>query len=782
MKKTDRISQKHSAYVFMKLLGLEEAITVINSFYDRLPKMLCFRKPSFAKLLEIAFSRITYVIMNSRNVKQRKYTLPIEDDSAGYFFPTVELQNFRKDPSGDRLSGADRDSALNSLILMVNRGLDSFKEFPIYHYLEALAFASDAEGTFKHEIKGIAEVFPLLAKQSQTREMYTRQGRGKDVIEDVAEYEKTILPQMRAAALALHSLYFDLTNLFLGAFMNRHIGRIIREALEEMSYGAQPMSFFLALRIPRVYSILKKEKVDYLESKRVHIKNRLYVPLALWVYRQRIVLDSDIAGEGFKYLSNLKSIEFLDYNASEDYSGYVQCIKCKKDLRSVFYPAIQEISKKTNSSEAVARYLEIFQLPENRKGHFIQIFVSKRFVRLWSYAYFTGWGEELAVSVFDAADIFSDTNIIDILLRQDSGKLVVMLRHPDFRDHLKKIDVEQSDFEFLYEIFWRDKALFEQAYPYIATPDRKFIQSLVRLIKSGNYNTSGIILTDKLKKFVESLGNYDTEDTERIIYVLQHFQRLQRAVLCGYIPFSGNLEDMDDKAALSTWVFKNKEIVSKKVALAEAVLPYLDNLEKHQLREALIKLLQKHGDEFCSKYLEELKLFGESRHLEEHAYLRIVDILIPLTYASRLCRKREILGVLQYMASTTTDSEWETFFLKFTRIDGSTLSAYDELFKEYHADLILKNMGSKGDMRETKLIVEVYSSAKSMEQKSLIDQLSGVLVEIVVPLDVVGAICSYIAKCHYRVAEFGITRLKEGELPEEVLKIMEENMGSGLES
>ena len=145
---------------------------------------------------------------------------------------------------------------------------------------------------------------------------------------------------------------------------------------------------------------------------------------------------------------------------------------------------------------------------------------------------------------------------------------------------------------------------------------------------------------------------------------------------------------------------------------------------------------------------------------------------MPLDYAQRLCRKREIVDVLQYMASTASDSEWETFSAKFVQINGSALSAYDELFHEYHASAILKGRRANGDMQETKVIVEAYKCVKEEKQKSFIDRLIDVLASIEVPIEVVGGICSRVIKEHYVIAEFGITQLEQGKAPGETLRIL----------
>lgn len=772
MKESNELPQKDPAYIFTGILALEEVITAINKFYDSIPKILCFRRPSIDKLIEKSLTRITYAIMNPGNVKREGNILPIESDSAGYFFPTAELQDMRTNLSSENPSGTDKDSVARDLLRMVTRGLNAFLEYPAYRYLAMLPPVTESEETVKNRIQKIAEEFPVSVKQSQPLEMRAQQEKERDVIENIRIYEETILPQMLATALVLHGLYFDLANFFLGAFMNEYIEKTIYGELRKMFRGESAVGLFSVLRRPYAYKILKKEKMDYLASKRSHAENRLYVPLALWAERQRIVLDSNMIGEGFTQLSNLKTIEFLDYNTSENYRGYVQCVKRKRDLRSVLHLAIQEISKKTNSTEAVARYLEIFQSPENRKKPFIKIFTGGEFIHLWSYAYLAGWGNDLSLNVPNLIDIVDSKKTVGILVRQNSGKFVSMLSHSGFRNHLKKIDAEKGDFESLYEIFCRDEALFNQVYPYISTPDREFVQSLAKLISSGDYNTYGIEITDNIKKFVASLGNYAPANAEAIIHVLQHFQIAQRTLSLGYTPFSGNLEGMEDKVAFSAWFFKNKEMVSRRVALADAVSPYLGDSTDPQLREALVRLLQKHGDEFCSKHLGELRCVGENQYLQEQAYLRIAGVLVSLIHAPRLCRRREIVKVLQYMASTASDSKWEAFSAKFAQINGSALSDYGELFEEYHAPAILKSIGSKGGMQEAKVLVETYTSIRGVEQKSLIDRLVEVLSRIEVALSVVKSICSRVIKEHFEIANFGITQLEKEESPEETLRIM----------
>lgn len=365
------MKEKSAISIFLKLIGLEELTGPVEAFYDRLPKVFCFKKPSFDDLLEKAFYRITFALMNPQDPQHGKNILPIETDLAKYFFPSIELQGAVIELFSDGPTNINRESVFETLKSTVAKGLSEFKKFPTYRFLAILPDKATVEQEFGMKIGGIVEAFPILATQPRTKKMYLENGVQSDVIKDIIQYEKLTLARLRATALLLYGLYFDLRNLFLGDFMNKYIERMLHEGVAKMLFSKSAMDFFLLLRVPDIYSLMKKEKSIYLESKKSYIEQRLYIPLALWVYGHRIFLDSNIKEKGGGVrLIDLKTKEFLDYNGSQNYKEYVASVREKRDLSTLLHRPLQYISQKTNKPEAVTQYLEVFiQLVEIGRAH-----------------------------------------------------------------------------------------------------------------------------------------------------------------------------------------------------------------------------------------------------------------------------------------------------------------------------------------------------------------------------------------------------------------------------
>jgi len=712
---------QEAVYLFIKLLELEEVVTAVNKFYDRLPKILCFRRPGLEKLIESSLRRITHAIMFSPH-KEEKNRLPVKIDLVKYFFPVDELQSIRVNLSPQHPSVSDENSIIRDLLLIVNKGITTFQEFPAYQVLVSLSFTN--EGILKEkiqrkveEISSSEQPFPLQPAIEGEREFR----------EKIKKYEKIDLPQMRATALVLYGLSFDLHNLFLGEFTNEGIQKAIYIGIRKMFTREPLLGVFSTLKGHYGYETIKEEKRKYLAGKKSHIEKRLYFLLSLWGWQQGVNLGSYTNNEEAHRevinlkIKELKTKEFLDYNFCEDYQGYIQRIKQKKDLGSVICAALSQILKETNSS-----------------------------------------------------DIMGYPHILNILMEQSSGKLVSMLSHSQFRNYLKSNKMKKGDFTPLYKIFCKDKSLFEEVYPLITTPEDKFVSSLARLIDNFDGDISGIKITEKMKKFVVNLSEYNQENIKEIICVLQHFPYAQRALSLGYSSFPPDIEKIENKVEFAKWFFKNKSVLLEKLTYSSAVEPYLKGSKSFQLREKLIQLWQKHGEEFCRKHLEELRCYGEVTHyLSEQAYLRIIDTLLSLTYAPRLCRKREFVKILQYISSVASQSQWKKFSAKLVQIDGKTLNDYKELFEEYRGEIILKVMNSKVDLLQAKILVDTYINAKEERQVKLVERLIEFLSKKIVCLEVVKNICDHITNRHYALGEFGVTQLQKGKSYQEVLKILE---------
>jgi len=686
-----------------------------------------------------------------------------------------ELQSIRVNLSPQHPSVSDEDSIIRDLLLIVNKGITTFQEFPAYQVFVSLSFTN--EGILKEriqqkveEISSSKQSFPLQSAIEGEREFR----------EKIKKYEKIDLPQMRATALVLYGLSFDLHNLFLGEFTNEGIQKAIYIGIRKMFTREPLLGVFSTLKGHYGYETIKEEKRKYLAGKKSHIDKRLYLLLSLWGWQQGVNLGCYTNNEEAHRevinlkIKELKTKEFLDYNFCEDYQGYIQRIKQKKDLGSVICAALSQILKETNSSQAQEKYLQIFQTPKNRTIPLIKRFTSKEFLHLWSSAYLRGWCDELGANLESVVDIMGYPHILNILMEQSSGKLVSMLNHSQFRNYLKSSKMKKGDFTPLYKIFCKDKSLFEEVYPLITTPEDKFVSSLARLINNFDGDISGIKITKEMKKFVVNLSEYNQENIKEIICVLQHFPYAQRALSLGYSSFPPDIEKIEDKVGFAKWFFKNKSILLEKLTYSSAVEPYLKGSESFQLREKLIQLWQKHGEEFCRKYLEELRCYGEMPHyLSEQAYLRIIDTLLSLTYAPRLCRKREFVKILQYISSVASQAQWKEFSTKLVQIDGKTLNDYKELFEEYRGEIILRVMNSKVDLLQAKILVDAYINAKEERQVKLIERLIDFLSKEIVSLEVVKNICDHITNRHYALGEFGVTQLQKGKSYQEVLKILE---------
>jgi hypothetical protein len=421
----------------------------------------------------------------------------------------------------------------------------------------------------------------------------------------------------------------------------------------------------------------------------------------------------------------------------------------------------------------LAGYIGLFKLAAAQDNRVARMFASKPFIELYIHAYRSSWAEQFIFCLRSLPEIIKEPNLTQYLLQQKSGELMLMLNHHEgLRVQLKKTAGQVIDFSLLYKIFSRDEALFTQVYPKIFAREQEFVRALAQLLSYADCDTSGISLSDKMIKFISSLKKYEASNAKEIIHLLKHFEKAQRALSYGYTPFSGNLEDIEDKVNFSIWFFQNQGTLFKKITLAESVSPYLGTSSSQELREAFIKLLEVHGAEFLSKQLGELRIYGEARNLSEQAFLRIVNLLVLLVSAKRLCRKREIVVVLQYLASTFSDAQWVEFSAKFAEINGEAPGDYAGLLEKYHAGIIEKGMNTKCDMEAIKVLTEAFINLKEEQQKILWERLYNLLTRMEVSASVVKGICYRIAEKHRALARFAIAQLEKGKFPAEVLNVM----------
>ncbi|MFH1772131.1 MAG: hypothetical protein ABH872_04870 [Candidatus Omnitrophota bacterium] len=769
--KTSDQSYKQPSLVLSKIIGLESLEPAVNKFYDILPKFLNLQKPQFDKVLQNAIYRISYALMNPKVVEKLRGLLPIERDRADYFFPTQELQDLRNKLTARKDSKTDRDSLVGIMTAMLTQGLDALGKFPVFRYL-ALEGNLTGNKPLNEIIEGAAQAFSVMAQSPKIVKWYMRESKRQNIEGEIKIYEETVVSKLRISATIIYCLYFDIINLFLGQFNDESIQRAIEEALDDDFPKDSTGGFYPALMSGRVYNVIKQEKINYVKASINETQQRLYAPLALLIFRQNLILESGLKGPAHKSFTKLKSLEFLYYNEAMDYKGYIDCLKHKKNVQSVLSSAIKEITKKKDDPQMVAEYLNLFERPETEDGRVIKMLISEKFINLWGHAYISGWSWQLTSDIRILPEVAADSLLCDLLNKQKTGELVLILRHEGFRNYLKRKSGQEIDFSSLYKIFSKDEKLFVQVYPKLIESDKEFTKALVRLIYRDEFDACGIVLTEKIIKFVKALSDYNGQDAKAIIEVLKYFNKAQLAITYGYAPFSGNLEDMRNKVAFSSWFFENEQVIFKKLTLAEAVSPYLENSNNPELREALIQLLQKHGDEFLSKYVPEFRHFKGSQNLMKYSFLRMVNIFIPLTHARRLCRKREIISILQYMASVSSDSEWKEFSDKFVEINGESMSDYDEFLKKYNAQAILKGMDIKGGMQEIKIIIESFNSVNEDRQKGLLNRLGDFLSRTEVPSEVIKSVCGAIVEGRCDMAEVAIHGLEKGMGHDEIADII----------
>ncbi len=698
----DKNPPRQFSLALLKLIELEDLVNAVNKFYDRLPKLVA-KRPAFDELLKTILYRVTYALMHPKVVGHFQNSLPIEEDCAGYFFAAHELKEARIKIEG-AVASKTKDTVLQTLESILIDGLDIFRDFPAFRYLAAIS-ASKKSRAFSEEMRGIVETMSLLAKDKMTAAGYISQVKEKTVGAEITAYEKNVLPRVKLSALLLYSLYFDLNNLFLGEFSDQSIEREIAVVLGEDFPKDSIGGLFPVLIDKRAYDKFKQKKINYLGQIRQTLEQRLYVPLALHLFRQNAALDSKLKPLPYKVFTELKVLEFLEYNQSGDYRGYVNCLNSSKDIRSLLSGPLKDLSREADHSEMIARYLKLF-LSGSLPGRILNSLRTKQFIELWIQAYRCRWDKELASAIDIVPAIVNDSKLLEFLKQQKSGALVLMLKHTGFRDYLKRVDATALDFFPLYKVFCRNQALFDQLCARFPE-DKKFVQVLAELLSQAE-DVSGIIINDDLRSFVNSLGNYHPGDSKALIYLLKNFKAAELALDYGYTPFSAALAALEDKAAFAKWFFANHQSIAKKLALADTISPYLGEAKNPQLREALSELYEKHGDEFL-KNLNDLKQWGHGQNLSHEALIKVVQFFTAQKHAKRLIKRREIVNLVQYMAENASSEKWQEFFTEFTRIDGSAITDYTAIFEKYQAAIILKAMQSETDMKKVRNIVGGFS-------------------------------------------------------------------------
>ncbi|MBU2044037.1 MAG: hypothetical protein KJ619_02250 [Candidatus Omnitrophica bacterium] len=766
--RSDKHSPRQFSLALLKLIELEGLVDAVNKFYDRLPKLIALKRPAFDELLKSILYRVTYAIMHPKVIERFQDFLPIEHDSAGYFFVTAELKEIRTKIEGSGVSQVKRDAVLQILESILINGLDSFHDLPAYRYFAAIA-ASKKSQTFSDDLRGIVETVSLLAKDTRTAAGYIGQTGEKTLAGEITAYEKNIIPKIRVASLLLYSLYFDLSNLFLGEFTDQSIEREIEAALGEDFPKDSLGGVFAALMDKRAYDKLKQKKIDYLNQMRKTFELRLYAPLALQLFRQNVSLDSKLNLPAYKIFSQLKVQEFLKYNQSGDYRAYVNLLKSAKNIRSSLISLLKDLSGRPDSSQMIAKYLKLF-LAESSSERLLNSLKTKQFIGLWSQACCFGWDKELVSSLDITPAIVDDPNLLRLLMKEKSADLILMLNHTGFRDHLKRVKDSVIDFSLLYKVFGRSQELFNQVYPRLIVEDKRFVQILTGLLTRPE-DASEILITDDLRLLVNSLGNNNSQDPKALIYLLKNFKAAQQALDYGYTPFSGRLEALEDKAAFIKWFFTNQESVIKKLSSAKAVSPHLGDSDEPRLREALSQLLEKQGEEFL-KSLGGLRSWGYSQNLSQGAFTKVVEFFTVQNQAKRLVKRREIVNLVQYMAESAASRQWQEFLAEFTRIDGSTLTDYTVLFEKYQAAIILKSMQTHADIKTVKIIVETSEAAAAVQQKSFLQRLINVLADREIPDELISRLCFHIIKMHYAIADFGLGQLEQEKPSLEVSRII----------
>ena len=697
----DKNPPRQFSLALLKLIELEDLVGAVDKFYDRLPKLVA-KRPAFDEMLKVILYRVTYAIMHPKVIEHFQNFLPIEHDAAGYFFVADELKEIRSKKEGSSASKAKRDTVLQALENILIDGLDAFHDFPAYRYFAVIA-ASKKSRALSEDLRGIVETMSLLAKDTRTAVGYIGQARENGLAAEITAYEKNIIPKVKATALLLYSLYFDLSNLFLGEFSDQSIEREIEAVLGEDFPKDSIGGLFPALVDKRVYDKLKQKKINYLDQMRKTFEQRLYAPLTLYLFRQNAGRDSKLKGSSYKAFSELKVREFLKYNQSGNYYAYAEFLKSGKDIRTLLNRPLEDLSRQADNPEITAKYLKLF-LGESLPERLLKSLRTKQFVELWSQACRFHWDKELASSIDIVPVIIDDSNLLRLLMQEKSATPVLMLKDTGFRDYLKRADTSTIDFSLLYKVFCRSQELFSQVYPRLIVEDKKFVQTLVNLLPQAE-DASGIVITDDLCSLVNSLENYNSGDAKALTYLLKNFKAAQQALAYGYTPFSGTPGALEDKVAFAKWFFSNQQLVTKKIALADAVSLHLGDTNNPRLREALIQLLEKQGDELL-KNLNDLQYWGHAQSLSDEALVKVAQFFTAQKQAKRLVKRRDVVNLVQYMAENSSSEKWQDFFAEFTRIDGSTLTDYTFIFEKYQAAVILKAMQTQDNMKEVKNSVD----------------------------------------------------------------------------
>ncbi|MCM8823711.1 MAG: hypothetical protein NC822_03440 [Candidatus Omnitrophica bacterium] len=747
--------------VFLRLLGREDIIVTLYKFYKRLPRVIFSFQPSLIKIIEKSFYRVTFAALGQNKGGQIDIIFPIEKDKGGYFFPLPELDISSKLSS---LNGRiDQKLVLQDIISRFHKGIDVFVNLPIFSQLVSLSQNLSQGFSLEDYIKNFTKT--ILSQQvSQYKQV--------DIFKNILIYERKLLPLMRISALFIDGLYFDVNNLFLGEFTNSYIKKVIMERIGGLLSEETKIGFFIALFEPHLYSIIKREKSSYLESRIPIIDNNLYLPLALWVYRQRIMLDYRMDRKGFKYFTDIKQEEFLSYINDEKYRNYIDMVKERKDIRSILYPVIFEIKKFSPNPLAIVNYLEFISLCKDKGETYMKRVSTKEFLSLWLHAFELGWDKELVKYLSTVLELIKYPHIVSLMMKQKSVHLILLFEHSGFVNYFKNHSIDDCDFDSLYKIFSRDKGLFEQIFPYLHLKEEKFIYRMAKLLEDADVVNSGILLNSGVKKFINSLEIYESWQAKNIVCLLQNFPFAQDVIKYGYASFSGNIEDIEDKLGFSLWFCHNKEELIKKISLARISDFYLGGLSDIKLREAFIKFIQKYGQEVCNKIMEDIKYVRGEGEIKKDSYLRIIDLLVSIDHAHRLCRRREVVEFIQFVAETFLEKDWEEFFKKFVHINGSSWEDYQEFFKAYNVNIILKAMRTKCDISQIKIIVDTYSNLKEERQIVLCERLLNLLKNKKLCLELVEKMCAHIIKKNYAITEFGIVQIENEKSPTTIIDLL----------
>ncbi|MCM8774637.1 MAG: hypothetical protein NC820_07925, partial [Candidatus Omnitrophica bacterium] len=719
-------------------------------------------QPSLIKIIEKSFYRVTFATLAQSRGGQIDIIFPIEKDKGGYFFPIPELRISSKLSS---LKGmVEQKLVLQDIIFRFHKGIDVFVSLPIFSHLVSLSQNLSQGFSLEDYIKKFTETL-LVQQLSQYKQV--------DIFKNILIYERKLLPLMRVSALFIEGLYFDIKNIFLGEFTDVYIKKVIMERIGGLLSEETKIGFFIALFEPHLYSIIKREKSAYLESRIGLIDNNLYLPLALWIYHQRIILDYRMDRKGFKYFTNIKQEEFLSYINDEKYRNYVETVKERKDIRSVFYPVIFEIKKLSESPLAIGNYLEFVSLCKDKGEIYMKRVATKEFLSIWLHAFKLGWDKELLKYLSTVLELIKYSHIVNLMMKQKSAHLIFLFQHSGFVNYFKNHIIDDCDFVSLYKIFSRDKGLFEQIFPYLHLKEEKFIYRMAKLLEDADMVNSGILVNRAVKKFINSLDIYESWQAKNIVCLLQNFSFAQDAIKYGYTPFSGNIEDIEDKVSFSLWFCDNREELIKKVSLARIADSYLGELSDIKLREAFIKFVQKYGQEVGNKIMEDIKYVRGEREIKKDSYLRIINLLVSIDHAHRLCRRREVVEFLQFVAETFLEKDWDEFSKKFVHINGSSWEDYQEFFKAYNVNIILKAMRTKCDISQIKIIVDTYSNLKEERQIVLCERLINLLKAKKLCLELVDKICAHIIKKNYAITEFGIVQIEKEKSPTSIIDLLD---------